>query len=127
MPGLGRLVLGAFIIVIGIGVACSVFLVICFMVVMLVFVCFVVVDFPVYGVAINVDSVVAVMIFVGVVSRAIFVVVGSVLFFVAVFVFGSDVIGVVAVVIHVDGCWWVQIDRTERRGTGREEKGKFIV
>ncbi len=127
MPGLGRLVLGAFIIVIDIGVACSIFLVICFLVVVLVFVCFAVVGFPVCGVAINIDSVVAVVIFVGVVSRGIFVVVGSVLFFVAVFVFSSDVISVVAVVVHVDGCWWVQIDRTERRGTGQEEKGKFIV
>jgi len=109
MPGLGQLVLGAIIIVVGVGVACSIFLVICFVVVMLVFVFFAVVSFPVCSVAINIDSVVTVTIFVGVVSRAIFV---------------SDEIGRVAVVVHGDGRWFILIcDGTGRNGAGREKKG----
>jgi len=63
-----------------------------------------------------------------VVSRAIIVVAGSVVFFIAVFLFGSDVIGVVTIIICGDSHWWVFIGNgAGRKGTLQKEKGQFIV
>jgi len=72
------------------------------------FLSFFVIGVPVCWVAINFFPVIAVMVFVEVVSRAIVVVVGTVVF-VAVFMFSSDVVSVVMVIICGKGHWWVLI------------------